>query len=148
MRESIANSYIFMLVMLFIGIIILLFTGSLAYSKAFKVKTRIISIIEKHKGYTDAAKAEIDDVLQDVGYKIVERNCPNKTGGVPLEVNSVRGYNYCVYEFTPHIDPANPNKGKGPYYGVSTFMHFDIPLIGDFLQFEVYGETKIIYVID
>lgn len=148
MRESIANSYIFMLVMVFVGIIIALFTGSLAYSKAFKVKTRIISIIEKHKGYTDAAKLEIDDVLADIGYKIVERDCPNKTGGDLLEVNSIRGYNYCVYEFDSTSSLPESYQGKGPYYGVSTFMHFDIPFIGDFLQFEVYGETKTIYVID
>lgn len=146
MRESIANSYLFMFIMIFIGIIIALFVGSLAYSKAFKVKTRIISIIEKHKGFTAEAEAEIDDVLDDIGYRIVDSPCPNKNGGRPLVVSS--RYRYCVYEFDKHVDPANPNQGRGPYYGVSAFMHFDIPLIGDFLEFEVYGETKIIYVID
>lgn len=146
MRESIANSYLFAFVMVFIGIIIALFVGSLAYSKAFKVKTRIISIIEKHKGYTQAAANEIDNMLDNIGYKVVDMQCPVKNGGVSLAVNS--RYNYCVYEYSSHVIEANPNKGKGPYYGVSTFMQFDIPIIGRILRFEVYGETKIIYVID
>ena len=47
MRESIGNSYIFGIVIALIGVIFLILIGSLSYSRAFKIKTRMIEIIEK-----------------------------------------------------------------------------------------------------
>ena len=48
MKEAIGNAFIFGLVITFIGIFILFFATSTSYTKAFKVKNKIIEIIEKH----------------------------------------------------------------------------------------------------
>lgn len=47
MKEAISNAMIFNLIIVFVVILIMLFIGSLSYSKAFKVKNRIVEEIEK-----------------------------------------------------------------------------------------------------
>ena len=34
---------------------------------------------------------------------------------------------------------------KGEYYGVTVYVHFDIPIVGYFLNFPLYGETRILF---
>ena len=48
MKESIANSYVFSIVIVIVGICTGLIVISMNYSKVFKMKNRVIEIIEKH----------------------------------------------------------------------------------------------------
>jgi len=141
MRESMSNSIIFNIIITFVGIVIALLIGSLSYSKAFKVKNRIIEIIEKHEKYDITVRQEIDEMLSSIGYRVAsngKQNCPTKTGATIINVFS-SSYRYCIYQYDTGIN------GRGRYYGVLAYMYFDIPVIGDRLEFPVYGETKIIY---
>lgn len=134
MKEAIGTSYVFTLIITFVGILIAMFVGSIAYTKGFKVRNKIIDLIDKHGGYTIEAQAEIDKNLAAIGYRIVDKDCPTKKGVSAVESGD---YHYCVYEFK--------EKQKGVYYGVTVFIHIDIPLIGDFFDIPVYGETKLIF---
>ncbi len=151
MREAIGNTFIVNLLLIFLGVMSALLIGSISYSKAFKVKNRIIYTIEKYgawdvtstRGSTvvNLVQAEVESSLKDIGYHLAVANtsCPNRAGGTVVYGNSNNGittYRYCVYEY---------NNEKGHYYGVATFMHFDFPLIGNYVEFPVYGETKSIY---
>ena len=49
MKEAIANAGIYNLVIIFVIILLAFFIGSLSYSKAFKVKNKIIEEIERIK---------------------------------------------------------------------------------------------------
>ena len=141
MREAIGNTFIFNTVIIFVAIIIALLVGSLSYSKAFKVKNRIISIIEKHEVYDSGTRNEIEDALSSIGYRVNPngtQNCPNRPGGTAINTTNSH-YRYCVYQYD------TGTSGKGRYYGVLAYMHFDIPIIGDYLEIPIYGETKIIY---
>lgn len=141
MKESIGNSYVFSIAIALIGVIFLILIGSLSYSKAFKIKTRIIEIIENHKGYNDSEiRDEIDDYLKTVGY-VVTQNAPslgNKCAPIDgvTAINTIKNYDYCVYRF---------NTVKGPYYHVTVFISFDIPVISAYLRFPVSGETRVMY---
>lgn len=147
MRESIANSYVFTIVIIFVSMILFVLVGSFSYSKAFKIKNKVIDIIEKNKGYDLAAEAEIDTFLGSAGYKVT----PTKvTEGCPLNnsrtaINTISKYRYCVYEV---------NTVRGNYYTVTIFLSFEIPIIsstpllGSALTFEMSGETKILYELD
>ena len=60
------------------------------------------------------------------------------------------GYHFCVYKFTlcdevKSDDTCKEDSNETYYYKVTTFMHFDIPLIGQVLEFPVSGETKTFY---
>lgn len=71
MKEAIGTSYVFTLVMTFVGILIAMFVGSIAYTKGFKVRNKIIDIIDKEQGYTlraGGAKDQIDQSLAKIGY--------------------------------------------------------------------------------
>lgn len=141
MKETINTAFIFNLMFIFLTIIIVLVITSLSYSKAFKVKNKIVDIIELHQGFTGKAETEINEFLRGIGYKVVSwkrtNNCRADKGHV-LNTGSV-GYNYCVYENEVY---------NGTYYVVETFIYFDFPIINDIIEIPVYGETKIIYNLD
>lgn len=134
MKEAIGTSYVFNLIMIFTAVFIALLIGSIAYSKGFKVRNRIIDIVEKHKGYTDQAVTEIDENLSMIGYRVAERSCHDRDNATAITGKS--DYRYCIYEY---------QTDKGPYYGVTVFIHFDIPLLGDWMEIPLYGETRIIF---
>lgn len=133
MKEAIGTSFVFTLIMTFVGILIFMFVSSIAYTKGFKVRNKIIDLIERHEGYTDEAVAEIDENLSSIGYRIVKKECKPKRGNQPIKKSD---YNYCVYEYDVE---------KGKYYGVTVFIHFDIPLIGDFVEIPLYGESRLVF---
>lgn len=166
MKESINTALILNLVITFLFIFVILFAGSSAYTKAFKVKNRIISIIEKRQdtiltsGFktcktTGNSKCmsvveEIENALKDTGYKVqmnTDKKCENamqerfkNTHKTYNTVNTGSNtYNYCIAEFYSNNDTM-----KGRYYAVITYMYFEIPLINQMLEFPVYGETKTI----
>ncbi len=134
MKEAIGTSMIFNLVMIFVGVFIALYVGSIAYSKGFKVRNRLIDIIEKYEKYNDLAKDEIEENLATIGYQIIDRECPDRPNAV--KVDSKSDYRYCIYQY---------DTSKGDYYGVTVFIHFDLPLIGGFLEFPIYGETRVLF---
>ena len=135
MKEAIGTSMVFNLILIFVGIFIALLVGSLAYSKGFKVRNKIIDLIERNEGYNETAKLQIDENLSDIGYYImINRTCDERNGVQPLSNNSP--YRYCVYEY---------NTSKGKYYGVQVFIHFDFPIIGNFIEIPLYGESRILF---
>ena len=135
MKESIANAYILNLVIVFVVLLIFFFAGSLSYSKAFKVKNRIVDVIEKYDGYSDDAKKEIEASLKEMGYRVntTNKGCDIRNGESSIVQSNT--YRYCVYQYST---------SKGQYYGVAAYMYFDFPIIGQSVEFPVYGETKIL----
>ena len=134
MRESLGGAMLLNLVVIFTGLVIVFFIGILSYSKAYRIKNRIIEIIEKHEKYDDDVANEINPDLRNAGYNA---SSPTKCGKYETIDNlNVYGYNYCVFN--------SENSQNGNYYQVVTFIRFEIPIIGDVLTFPVYGETKIL----
>ncbi len=140
MREAIGGSFIFYFVIIFIALFILFFVGGLSYTKAFKVKNKIVDIIENNEGViNNATISEIDEKLGEIGYQINTYRDHCKTDGrfenaTELTSGSSQ-YRYCIYEFK--------STSKGNYYGVVAYMYFQVPIINSKLELPVYGETKI-----
>lgn len=152
MREAIGSAFIVNMILVFIGVISALLIGSINYSKAYKVKDRIVYTIEKYDGWSEGTQNEIDMQLKSLGYRIdsgfnsdCEKLYKRKYGSSYDAKNLKHGqnigvnqYNYCVYL-------VDLKTSIGDYYSVTTFMRFDIPLIGGLLTFPVSGETSVIY---
>ena len=150
MSESISSASVFTIVITLIGICATVLMSSLAYSKTFKIKNRVVEIIEKHRKYDDGVvKNEIDELLKNSGYPAIggSDSCPagrgnsnvpgtdaSVTGGVAI--NNLDNYRYCIYQY---------DTVKGTYYSVAVYMKIQLPLIGDVvnIQFPIYGETKV-----
>lgn len=159
MRESIGSALIFNLMIVFISILALLFVGSIGYSKAYKVKNKIIEEIEKTETYDRATAEEIEKWLNGesdgdireggIGYKKLTSgmtsSCPNYEDDgltyVPISTDS--RYHYCVYKAnTCSTDKQSSGSANcGTYYRVIAFMYINLPVIEDLLEIPVMGET-------
>ncbi len=142
MRQATGISGLIGISIVMIGVVILVFLASLDYTKAFKVKNRIVDIIERYDdGYSvnnrERIDAEILSVLKNVGYRLNTRNrsCPKRNGADPIEHRS-QNYRYCIYQY---------QSKRGYYYGVTAYMYMDLPLIGELIEIPVSGETKVFY---
>ena len=144
MRDAIGQSFLVTIIIFFIIAISFLFVGSIGYSKAFKIKNRIIDIIEENGGFNDAAESEISAALDDIGYQVMigkTSHCRAKGDGVqvhPESSTSYGNYDYCVFKYESSESKNRPYV----YYGVTTFMTIHIPIVHKFIQLPVYGETK------
>lgn len=147
MKEAIGNAFVLGLVITFIIIFIVFFAGSTSYTKAFKVKNKIVEILEKHNDILNESSTssgrlradveqEINTVLNEVGYRIsiTPNNCPIRNGKDAVTKTLTSNYEYCIYEYSTV---------KGVYYGVTAYIYYQIPVFGIELRFPVYGETKI-----
>lgn len=160
MKEAIANAGIFNLVIIFVIVLLAFFIGSLSYSKAFKVKNKILEEIEKDQAYTtgvnNSTEDRVEEWIKNIGYRVNTgnarntSNCPTVTGNGGAQgklVNSDGDYQYCVYEFDTCT--AKSDKAKcGKYYRVTAYMYFDIPILSGLLKLPVNGETMIFNEID
>lgn len=146
MKESISNAALAGLALTFIGVMSIVFLSSLNYTKAFKIKNRIVDIIEQYDaGYAPSNRSainnEIESTMKNIGYRVNAENkqCPvyqDKLGYEYQALNSTYNYRYCIYEY---------NDTRGKYYKVLAYMYLDIPVIGAYLEFPVSGETKVFY---
>lgn len=140
MKETIANSAIFTIMMVFIVVIMLLVVSSLNYSKAFKAKNRIVDLIEKYDTGYEKHKQEIDNeigvILQRLGYHInTSRDvCPTYQNGQNNMNNLSNSNNYlhCIYKI---------ENARGTVYHVVAYMYWELPFIGNVLKLKVEGDT-------
>ena len=172
MRESIGSALLLNIVIVFIGVISAFLIGSIAYSKAFKTKNRIISVIDEYNGVcnfdgygSDVCTKKIEAELTDMGYSSnISQECKQidneyeesysdgmKYLKAKLVYNGNGGHKYCVYryeicDYTREGFQGNrgckDSSSQYYYYKVVSFMHFDIPFIGSFLEFPVSGDSK------
>lgn len=144
MREAIGTSYVVNFIIVFFVIFIALFVGTLSYTKAFKVKNKIVDTIEKYDGEIESSgvlkssvQDTIDEKLGQIGYRVSkEATCETDgrfSNATEVKKSGSSTYRYCIYKFTT---------SKGDYYGVVSYIYFEVPIIGSKLEFPVYGETK------
>ena len=134
MRGAIGNALLLNIIITFVAIIIIFFSSILAYSKAYRVKNRIVEIVEKYESYSSDAELEIKNSLGGMGYQLGE--CSNVTDNTL--VNNT-GYRFCIEEIKLKNTLNSPK-----YYKVTTYVQFYFPVIGEFFSTKVTSETKIL----
>ena len=154
MREAIGGTWITQLVIVFIFLFVAFLTLSMNYSKAFKVKNEVTTIVEKKGGISDDSIQIINNYLNSSGYKekgVCETGFygVNITKDKPAWKEVKKGdktrYNYCIAK----VRAVSPNYNKKAYYEVILFFKFNLPVIGDIFTFNVHGQTKdVAYPID
>ena len=149
MRDAVGGSLLLNLIVIFTSVVILFFSGILAYSKAYKVKNKIIEIIESNNGnivensyLKESVKSAIATELRGVGYLVSAAPSDEKCGrdssrGVCHNLNT-DNFNYCI------CAQNNSAQGAAQTYEIITYVHFAFPVIGDLLMFPVKGETKVL----
>ena len=144
MKRAVGNAMVMYIIITVIVFMIGFFTVSISYSKAFRVNNAIVNSLETNGRFV---RNDIDGILRGVGYKLNStnnrNNCtPNKPGGRIQNPTGVGTYRYCVYEY-----PFRRGNLQGRYYSVTTYLYFDIPILGGQFDFEypIRGETRVIY---
>ncbi len=151
MKDAVGGSLLLNLVVIFTSVVILFFAGILTYSKAYKVKNKIIEVIERYDGKimdtTNSAiiKSEVLDEINKelgaVGYKVVaerpdDARCSNDSSRGACHNLNTSNYNYCICKQT--------GASSAEVFEVITYVQFEFPVIGDLLTFPVKGETKVL----
>ena len=171
MKESFGIAFIAPIVILFI----LLFTGiiclTMNQAKAYGVKDEIITILQNEEipKYSKTAKyeikgetsAKISEHLNDAGYRITGK-CPSDEWiGYDRNGNKVdKNASYCIKinNISNAFSSDLADKcGSGNceitsegypsmiYYDVVVFYQLDIPALNQFMNFKVYGSTKVLF---
>jgi len=125
----------------FVSIFLLIVSGILgfivSYSKAFKMKNNVISVIEQYEGTkcsdeSSACVKRIVDGANSIGYSPVSLNCPKN-------FKNVKNL-YCIGD-----NPDQSIKGNIRSYRVITQVNIDVPIISTILGFrffQVTGDTR------
>lgn len=144
MKDAIGGSLLLNIVVIITSVVILFFVGIIAYSKAYKIKNRIVEVIEKNETYdSDIASNQLDNDLGRAGYITatkdkIDAKCDDYNKNEVAVGAS--GYLYCVYCDDGDLDPTTCEGERT--YKVVTYIHFNFPVIGDMLTFAVKGQTK------
>lgn len=134
--------------MVIIVVFLVLVSGYLAfnvnYTKAFRVKNKIITTIEQYEGACDPGNESnkcnqvIKDYMQSVGYNASSLNLTDK--------GYVCNNSYCIKRMEAETDTGNVDLKKKVYYEVTTAVVIDIPIINKIMPqlqiFQVSGTTK------
>lgn len=141
MREAVGQSSLYTIVIVFLFVALLILMCSLSYSKSYKAKNKIISLIEDNRGYDASVSDQIDTMLRSSGYRPVSvyrhntlADCPAVSDG--MLIGGMDNYSYCIYEHSTD---------RGKYYTAVIYMRLEIPVISSIVEIPVHGDTRTIY---
>ena len=165
MKEAIGGSYIFQIVIIFIALFSAFIVYSISYTKAFRVKNEIITLIENQLGYTPsksqgslasmttAQLAEDKSVeaqalltVKRYGYKhdILDGQdslCYQNNENVGTDAkNIMKTGGYCLFKVC-----NNDDKTTNTVYKVTTFIALKIPVLNIVVKIPISGQTRTIY---
>lgn len=149
MREAIGGTWLTQLIIVFMLIFVAFLALSLNYTKAFKVKNELLSIIEKQEGVTTGEYGTIgiiNNYLQSNGYGVM-RSCEVDSYGVTdlnsdtIELVTSEGKNKKYYYCIRKINSKSSRQDGKVYYKVNIFFYFNLPVLGDIFTFDINGST-------
>lgn len=143
MREAFGGAFMIKLMLIFLAIYIAFIAVALNYAKAFRVKNKIIDIIEQSEGISEidynntnegSVIGNINTYLNNVSYYVNIINIKNKnTEGVHCYD---RGY--CIEEYAGPVNDGVTSK----YYKVTTYININFPFFNLNFNIPITGETR------
>lgn len=160
MRETIGSTWIFTLAITFTLIFAGFLVIALSYSRTYKQKNDLTSIIEKYEGLTTKStykksivgsinvmntylnnnNYKMKGVCQDIDDVYEATETINKMYGFNIDgtyeqATEGKKYNFCVLAMTN-------NKTCTTIFRVTLFFDFNLPVLGDLVRFKVSGQTN------
>ena len=146
MRQAIGSTWILQLVIVFILIFVAFLALSINYTKAYKIKNELLSIIEKYEGVNSGENGSISIINNYLRYNSygTKGTCENEGFGATsldsntlVEADEKTKYYYCVKK----VNTSNLTFEDRASYEIETFFKFNLPLLGDIFTFRVTGKT-------
>lgn len=151
MRDALGGLVNIVIIVVFLVIVSGYLAFNVNYTKAFRVKNKIISTIENMEGlqdFNDPTKSQIRAFENSIGYDVSIPTSPPTVsiGEKPWEAK--KEYGCFIREVDDETGASGATKKK--YYEVITFVTVDIPIIKKIMPqfpfFQVKGATKSIKV--
>lgn len=161
MRDAVGGTWIFSLVITFTLIFTAFLVLSLAYSKAYKVKNEMTSMIEKYEGLTTVSRTGMDGTgtsyhglgsitimnlyLKNNNY-VTKGTCDagdyatddlDSSTLIKVSGSSSSKYFYC-------ISYKSDSECK-TIFRITVFYDFNLPVLGKLRKFSISGQTNEIY---
>ncbi len=151
MKDAFGGIFTLQLVVIFMIIVNTFLAFSVNYTKAFRAKNEIRSIIEKHEGLTCSAMKRIQETLAKEKYSINPNvSCPS--GYIRAEdAGGTARFCYRVEKVDIAGTNKDDNKYKGSYYTIITYVNINLPIFDKIFAgylgniFKIKGETALIY---
>ncbi len=142
MKETTSTMWTFQMIIVFMLIFAAFLALILVYSKAFSIKNRFLSIIEKYDGITQESLLIMNNYAKSHNYK-AKAHCPgdrDKTWyGVNVEDNSYevsddnKYYSYCF---------SQERDARGLiYYNIVVFYRFNLPVLNSLGGYRIDGRS-------
>lgn len=141
MRESFGGTFMIYVFIIFLAIYITFVAVAFNYARAFRVKNKVIDIIEQNEGMEKAdfnnlsgtnslgVAGQVNEYLRKVSYNVNLPNSYDDKYGTCFDLG------YCVDEITS-------DNITGKYYKVTTFVRLEIPFLDLGFTIPVKGETR------
>lgn len=144
MRDAVGGSFMIKLILVFLAVYIIFMAAALNYAKAFRVKNRVMDIIEQNEGMEEAdfnnlsgtnnsgVTGRINEYLNTVSYNVslTEKNKENK--GICFDKG------YCIEK----VESTNIAGVYNTYYKVTTFVKIEFPFLKMNFTIPITGETR------
>ena len=152
MRNTIGGTWIFQLVLVFTLVFAAYIALTINYSRSFRVKNEVLSLIEKNEGFTENGAKLINNYLSQSGYKTTGV-CKEQSDVIVYGANSLdsnisnntyekiqpgKQYYYCFSKYTNYHSYFKTRA----YYKITLFFRFDLHVLGDLYTFDVDGQTS------
>ncbi|MDO5568543.1 MAG: hypothetical protein Q4G04_00320 [bacterium] len=142
MRDAFGGAGLIRWFLIFLGIYIIFIGIAINYAKAFRVKNKVISIIDTY-GYINencAVKTDTDAIIKE--YLSSVHYNPNVsqhtiTNSDCMEGSTLGNNGVCIKKIS-----TDPNTY---YYSVSTYLVFNFPIFGIEFPISINGETRQYY---
>lgn len=141
MRDAFGGAFSIKLMLIFLILYVSFICVALNYARAFRVKNRIINIVEQYEGYCGNTREkiadEINSYLASTGYSVSESAVENVKGDCLNDM----GRGYCIYS---NISNFSDECTARNIYTVETYMIFTIPIINVHFPIVIKGETRVV----
>ena len=145
MRDAFGGIVNIAIIVVFLVIVSGYLAFNVNYTKAFRVKNKIITTYEQYEGNckesTTPCADKIKTYMSQIGYNAPEIDCDGWNDGPA-------NFGYCAKKVdTTSESPISDSKERA-YYKIKTQINIDIPIINKIMPglriFEVTGDTKVI----
>lgn len=144
MRDAVGGTFMIKVLLIFLAVYITFVAVALNYAKAFRVKNKVIDIIEQNEGLEDAdyhntsgtntygVTGKINEYLNTVSYNVdlSEKNKENR--GVCFEKG------FCINDY----QSLSVDGITSTYYKVTTFVRIEFPFFNLNFTIPITGETR------
>lgn len=152
MNEGVGSTTVIVVIMVFIAFVSAYMAYNVNYTKAFRMKNKIIALYEEYEGHCESeCRAKIITYAREIGYSSATLSCDDsffRPAGSSSQTFVEAGY--CEYRVTEEKSGyekvwEDNNSKPGYYYRILTRIDIRIPIVQNVLNLRVLnvtGDTK------